>query len=170
MAKQIEIHEGNCTCGQVHYRMTSNPLIVHCCHCTWCQRQTGTAFAVNALIEANRVEVTQGKIENTIVETLGGSGQRIARCPKCKIAVWSEYLDVMDGKPDVIYFVRVGTLDSPEILPPDVHIYTSTKQPWFALLSGALAFDEFYDTVETWPPNSLKRLDALVKSVSERGS
>ena len=160
--------EGGCACSHVRYKMEASPLIVHCCHCSWCQRQSGAAFAVNALIEADRVEVLQGEVLNTTVETLGGSGQRIARCPKCKVAVWSEYLVVMGGAPDAIYFIRVGTLDTPDLLPPDIHIYTTTKQPWVVLPPDALAVDEGYDTEATWSPDSLKRLDILRERINER--
>ncbi|MCI2398554.1 GFA family protein [Aliiroseovarius subalbicans] len=145
--------------------MEDTPLIVHGCHCTWCQRQTGTAFATNALIEADRVTITKGQIENTLIETPGGSGQRIARCPNCKVAVWSEYLVMTSGLTDLIYFIRVGTLDTPESLPPDVHIYTSTKLQWVRLPPGALAVQEYYETDETWSSENLKRRDALRETI-----
>ena len=161
MEKSNAFLEGGCTCGHVRYKMEAAPLIVHCCHCSWCQRQTGTAFAVNALIESDRVEVCQGEIHNTTIESPGGSGQRFARCPRCKIAVWSEYLVMTGGIADLVYFIRVGTLDAPELLPPDVHIYTSTKQPWVVLPPDALVVDEYYETEETWSPDSLKRRDTL---------
>ena len=48
--------EGGCACGAVRYRLTSAPMFVHCCHCRDCQRQTGSAFVLNALIEADRVD------------------------------------------------------------------------------------------------------------------
>lgn len=159
--------EGGCTCGQVRYKMQASPLIVHCCHCSWCQRQSGSAFAVNALIEADRVEITKGAVDNTTIESLGGSGQRFSRCPTCKVAVWSEYLVMTGGITDMVYFIRVGTLDTPGYLPPDVHIYTSTKQPWIGLPRDALVFDESYNADETWAPDSLKRRDALRERLAD---
>lgn len=167
MKKSNAFLEGGCTCGYVRYKMEAAPLIVHCCHCSWCQRQTGTAFAVNALIEADRVELRQGEIHHTTVDSPGGSGQRFARCPKCKIAVWSEYLVMTSGIKDLVYFIRVGTLDAPERLPPDVHIYTSTKQPWVVLPADALVVDEYYDTEKTWSPDSLRRRDILRARIAE---
>ena len=161
MSSSEEYLEGGCTCGHVRYRMEASPLVVHGCHCSWCQRQTGTAFAVNALIEAERVEVISGEIHNTTVDSPGGSGQRFARCPKCKVAVWSEYLVMTSGITDMVYFIRVGTLDTPERLPPDVHIYTSTKQPWVVLGPDTLAVEEYYETEEVWSPDALERRETL---------
>ena len=109
--------------------MTSAPLFVHCCHCTWCQRETGTAFALNAMIEADRVELLHGEPEVVDTPSNSGQGQKISRCPECKVAVWSNYA----GAGDTVRFVRVGTLDEAGRVPPDIHIFTSTKQPWVVL-------------------------------------
>ena len=149
--------EGGCTCRAVRYRMTSAPLVVHCCHCRWCQRETGTAFALNAVIEADRVELLQGEVEVIVTPSLSGKGQKIARCPACRIAVWSNYA----GGGDAVRFVRVGTLDEPDRLPPDIHIYTSSKQPWVTLPPGTPAVPEFYELEQYWSKESLARRAAL---------
>src|ERR1043165_9021048 len=132
--------EGRCDCGQVRYRMTSRPMFVHCCHCRWCQRETGASFALNAMIEADRVELLHGEVEVVVTPSLGGRGQKIVRCPRCHIAVWSHYA----GAGDAVRFVRVGTLDEPDRLPPDVHIFTASKQPWGILSAGTPAVAEYY--------------------------
>ena len=150
--------EGGCTCGQLRYRMTSGPMYVHCCHCRWCQRETGTAFALNAMIEAERVEVLQGEPEVVMTPSLSGKGQKIARCPRCRIALWSNYA----GAGDRIRFLRVGTLDDPDRLPPDIHIFTASKQPWVVLPEGALAFAAYYDREACWPAESLARRKAAL--------
>ncbi|MEE8455784.1 MAG: GFA family protein, partial [Limibaculum sp.] len=118
--------DGGCACGAVRYRMSGAPMFVHCCHCRWCQRETGAAFALNALIEADRVLVLTGAPEAVPTPSASGWGQRIARCPECRVALWSNYA----GAGDAVRFVRVGTLDEPDRLPPDIHIYTASKQPW----------------------------------------
>lgn len=156
MTKKIE---GGCTCGEVRYEVLSSPLIVHCCHCRWCQRQTGTAFALNALFEAEYVRVTKGEVEILAVASPSGRGQTIARCQSCRIAVWSNYY--MGGLKDYIRFIRVGTLDNPDLLPPDVHIFTSTKQPWVQLPDGAKAVEQFYNYDEVWSADNLARREAL---------
>jgi hypothetical protein len=134
--------------------MLTAPMIVHCCHCRWCQRETGTAFALNAMIEADRVELTTDTAPEMIVTpTLSGKGQKIHRCPSCKIAVWSNYA----GAGDLARFVRVGTLDEPDHLPPDIHIFTMSKQPWVVLPPGARAVPEYYVTDDVWSAASLER-------------
>ena len=149
--------EGGCTCRQVRYRMTSRPLFVHCCHCSWCQRETGTAFALNAMIEADRVTLLAGDPEMVDTPSASGRGQKIWRCPACRVAVWCTY----SGAGDKVRFVRVGTLDQPARLPPDIHIFTSTRQPWVMLPDGVPAVPEFYDPREMWPAESLERRRAL---------
>ena len=152
-------HEGGCACGFVRYRMNSEPLVVHGCHCSLCQRQNGSAFAVNALIEEDRVELLEGEVVGIRVPSPSGESQEIFRCPKCQVALWSYYLVFHDE----VRFIRVGTLDDPSRLPPDVHIYTVSKQPWFELPPGALAVEEYYVTNDVWRPESLKRRDALLQ-------
>ena len=128
-------------------------MIVHACHCRWCQRETGTVHALNAVYEADRVVHTAGDPEIIVTPSASGKGQRIARCPICKVAVWSNYA----GSGSVARFVRVGTLDNPELCPPDVHIFTASKQPWVSLASGAKAFTGFYEMSEVWSAESLER-------------
>ena len=150
--------EGGCDCKAVRYRMESRPLVVNCCHCRWCQRETGSAFALNAMIESDRV-TTLG-IEPELVDTPSesGLGQKIARCPKCRVAVWSHY----PGAGPVTKFVRVGTLDNPDALPPDVHIFTASKQPWVQLPQGARVYTEYYEREDVWSPESLQRRATLL--------
>ena len=153
----VEMQEGGCSCRHVRYRMTGKPLFVNCCHCRWCQRETGSAFVLNAMIEADRVELLEGEVEIIDTPSNSGKGQRIARCPKCFVALWSHYAGAGDG----VNFMRVGTLDNPDRLPPDVHIFTSTKQPWLQLPPGVPVFAEFYKPAEQWPQDTLNRFAAL---------
>ncbi len=138
--------------------MTSAPLFVHCCHCRWCQRETGTSFALNAMIESERVEILAGAPECVDTPSNSGKGQKIWRCPKCRIAVWSNYA----GAGDALRFVRVGTLEEPDRLPPDIHIFTSSKQPWVMLPPATPAVPEYYDRTQYWPEESLERRKAML--------
>ena len=122
-----ESFEGGCACRTVRSRMTSRPLFVHCCHCRWCQRESG-------------------------------KGQKIVRCPTCRVALWSHY----GGAGDVLKFVRVGTLDEPDRFPPDIHIFTASKQPWVVLPQGTPAVPEYYRSSELWPAESLERRKAVL--------
>jgi hypothetical protein len=149
--------EGACTCGEVRYRLTSEPLFVHCCHCLNCQRQTGSAFVVNILIETDRVELLSGAPQPVDAERPGRKPQTIWRCPTCQVALYSEY-----GHPQ-IRFVRAGTLDDPSTVAPDVHIFTRTKLPWVTLPGSVPAFEVYYDEQELWPAASLERVAALTR-------
>ncbi|MEQ8348636.1 MAG: GFA family protein [Sneathiellaceae bacterium] len=145
--------EGGCTCGAVRYRMLDAPMFVHCCHCSWCQRSSGSAFAVNALIEADRVILLQGRPEMVSTPTPSGAGQKTARCPQCRVALWSHYGRVGDA----ISFLRVGSLDRPALVPPDLHIHTDSRQPWTVIPPDARSVPVYYDLAEYWPAESLAR-------------
>lgn len=154
----MDLVQGRCTCGAVTYRMHGRPLFIHACHCRWCQRETGTAFAHNAMIEADRVELLTGAPEVVLTPSASGKGQKITRCPACRIALWSNYA----GAGDLFRFVRIGTLESPGAFPPDVHIFTASKQPWVVLPPGMPAFPVFYDRNALWPQGSLDRRAACL--------
>jgi len=148
--------EGGCSCGEVRYRLTSEPLVTHCCHCLNCQQQTGSAFVINLLIEASRLELLAVEPRPVDVPRDEGKTQRIYRCPTCGVAVFSEY-----GGP-AVKFVRAGTLDGGAQVEPDVHIYTRSKIPWVALPESVPAFEAFYELPAVWPPESLDRLEAAM--------
>ena len=154
--------EGGCTCKAVRYRMESAPLFVHCCHCRWCQRETGASFALNAMIEADRVTHVGIEPELIVTPTESGRGQTIARCPTCRVAVWSNYA----GAGPLLRFVRVGTLDNPDLLPPDIHIFTRSKQSWLVLPEGVPAVLEYYEREDCWPADSLARRMALLPAIA----
>jgi hypothetical protein len=152
------MREGGCDCGAVRYRMNAEPMIVHCCHCRWCQRETGSGFVINAIVETSNLDVTGGTI---MVDTpsASGNGQKIVRCPKCHVALWSHYGQAGTA----LAFVRAGTLDHPSSVTPDVHIFTSTKLPWIDLPGGAQVFAEFYDVRTVWSPETMARARAATK-------
>jgi hypothetical protein len=148
--------DGGCACGALRYRLASGPMFINCCHCLNCQRQTGSAFVINLLIEADRVEVLKGTAQPVDVPRDDGSVQRIFRCPHCQVAIFSEY-----GRPEV-RFVRGGTLDDPTGITPDVHVYTRSKVGWVTLPEGTPAFQAYYDSNKLWPADSLRRREAVL--------
>ncbi len=150
--------EGGCACGGVRYRVTSRPMFVNCCHCHWCQRETGASFALNAMFEADRVVLLSGEPEVVDTPSQSGKGQKISRCPSCRVALWSNY----SGSGQAVRFVRVGTLDDPGRLPPDAHIFTASKQAWVVLPDDIPAFEAFYVRDEVWSKQSLARRRATV--------
>lgn len=155
--------EGGCACRHTRYRLESRPLVVHCCHCSWCQRESGASFALNAMIEADRVTNLGAEPELIDTPSASGRGQKIARCTKCRIAVWSNYASAGP----LIKFVRVGTLDRPDRLPPDIHIFTSTRQPWIVIPPAVPAVAEYYDRERYWPPESLARRQVLLPRIEQ---
>ena len=154
MTEKSNTYEGGCACGAVRYRLESAPLFVHCCHCTWCQRETGSAFALNALIEADRVTLLHGNPVMTETPSNSGKGQNIWRCPDCQVALWSDYV----GFRGAVHFVRAGTLDESERVPPDIHIFTASKQPWVVIPDDQPAVEIYYRSSEYWPEESLERV------------
>lgn len=151
---------GKCGCGEVHYRLSIKPMFVHCCHCTWCQRETGSAFALNALVESEKLSVDKGQIESIETPSNSGFGQVIIRCVKCKVALWSHY---GAGK-EKVAFLRVGTLLNPNLCPPNIHIYTSCKQSWLKLDDLTVKVEKFYRKFEFWPQESIKRYRKAIDS------
>ena len=152
---------GGCACGYIRYTLNSTPLIIHCCYCNTCQRATGSAFVLNLLIESKHVSLDKDSGKPIAIRTpsCSSAGQLITRCPKCYVAVWSNYA----GAGPYTSFVRVGTLDeeSKKGAEPDVHIYTESKAPWMTLPEGVLAKEKYYDLIGVWSEESLKRLEAM---------
>lgn len=155
--------EGGCDCRAVRYRMETAPLFVHCCHCRWCQRESGAAFALNAMIETSNVELIAGPLDTVRTPSASGKGQLILRCPQCRVAVWSHY----SGSGERVAFIRVGTLDNPDAHPPGIHIFSTTKQPWVILPPDTPAVPEYYDRAKVWPTESLQRFSRLMQAPAD---
>ncbi len=156
----IKERDGGCTCGAVRYRLNRTPLFVHCCHCTWCQRETGSAFAVNVLIEAEAVELLKGEVTKQDLPSASGAGQLFNRCGSCGVTLWSNYGSAKER----VHFVRGGTLDEPALAPPDIHIFTSSKQPWVVLPEDVPAVEEYYRRSLYWPPQHVERYKAALSA------
>jgi len=154
--------QGGCACGAVRYRLASAPMFVNCCHCTWCQRETGSAFVINAIIERDRIE-TAGETVAIDTASESGTGQIVHRCPICLVALWSHY-----GRRTQVAFVRAGTLDRNDLIQPDAHIFTRSKVPWVRLPEGARAFEVYYDTDREWPAASLERRRRVLARAAPR--
>lgn len=155
--------EGGCACGALRYRLEREPLFVHCCHCTRCQRETGGPFAHHALVEFDTMRVVSGAPEFAAVPSDSGTPHHVARCPTCRTALWNEW----GTRPAATRYVRVGTLDEPARLPPQAHIFTRSRQPWL-VPSGAPAFEAWYDAGQLWPAASRARHRAARQRLRER--
>ncbi|SDF76171.1 Uncharacterized conserved protein [Celeribacter baekdonensis] len=144
---------GRCTCGEIEYALGDSFMCVHSCHCTWCQRETGSAFALNGMIETTHLSVTKGMPEMVLTPSNSGKGQTITRCPSCHVALWSHYA----GAGRAVAFVRVGTLDQAREITPDVFIFTSTAVPWMRFPEGAKVYPDYYPTKEVWTADAIAR-------------
>jgi len=151
--------KGSCFCRAISYELSAKPMFVHCCHCYDCQRQTGGAFAINALIERSEITLSKGEPVTVRMPTESGKPHDILRCPDCQTALWSFY-----GGRTAIAFLRVSTLEKPHAVVPDVHIFTRSKVPWVVLPPTVRAFEVYYSTKDEWPAESLVRREAAVAS------
>jgi hypothetical protein len=157
MSKQFP---ASCFCSAVKFRLTAAPMFVHCCHCTDCQVQTGSAFAINAIIERDRVEIVEGAPVVVTLPTDSGRPHDVTKCAQCQTALWSDY-----GRRGVMVFVRVATLARPHAIVPDVHIFTRSKLPWVGLPADVRQFAEYYSTTKEWPPEALARRKAVLAKI-----
>ena len=155
-----EALEGGCGCGTVRYRLLAEPIFTNNCFCRLCQRQTGTASAVNAFIETDQLEHLAGDL--TAHELLTGSGgvQTVLRCKQCGTPLWSHYPRLGN----IGSAIRVGTLDNPSAVTPDAAIFVSEKPSWASLPHGVPAFDATYKPADVLPPDRLDRLKRLLPS------
>lgn len=152
---------GHCGCGEIVFRLNHAPLFTHCCHCTWCQRESGSAFALNAMIESDKVELIKGTPQWMTLPSASGFGQQVAHCGSCKVNLWSHY----GGMGPLVSFVRVGTLKNARDISPDIHIFTSTRVAWLNQVSGIPEVEAFYDRQTFWPTASLDRLTPLLPQI-----
>ncbi len=146
--------EGGCACRTIRYRLTTSPMIVQACHCRDCQRLTGGPFAINLWIERRFVEGNPANSEVVPVGGRSGKAHDVSFCATCGTILWSRYHIVSSD----CLFVRAGTLDTPEAVTPDVHIFTRSKLPWLALPEGMPAFETIYRIDDVWPAESKERL------------
>ncbi|HEY2034673.1 MAG TPA: GFA family protein [Rhizomicrobium sp.] len=152
----------SCFCGAVAFKLTAAPMFVHCCHCTDCQVQTGGAFAINAIIEAEHVRVTKGAPVAVTLPADSGRPHDVYKCAECQTALWSDY-----GRRKVMLFVRVSTLKRPHNIVPDVHIFTRSKVPWVGLPDDVRQFEEYYSTTKEWPADALARRQAVLAKIKK---
>ena len=152
--------KGACSCGEVEFTLLQAPMFIHCCHCTWCQKETGSAFALNALIETSSINLDGGKLTRITVPTNSGKGQIIVRCSKCLSALWSHY----GAAEEKVAFLRVGTLNNSREIQPDIHIYTSSKVNWLKLGYDTPVVEEYYRRSQYWPESSINRYKSAVQA------
>ncbi len=136
----VKIAKGHCGCGSVRFEVAQQPFAIHACHCSYCQRETGAAFAHNALVEPQALKLVAGEVEMVAIPAQSGNPQRIIRCKKCRTPVWGHYASFGDHA----CFIRVGAMERPSDFPPDVHIFTASKPDWLTLEGHVPIFQGLY--------------------------
>ena len=129
--------DGGCRCEQVRFRIEAAPIITQCCHCRECQNVTGSAFAINTMIESRHVSTVAGHP----VLFVSDDGQSSMQCAACGSNVWAFHRHFGDA----VAFIGVGRLDEGERLPPEVHYFTRSRHPWVSTPANLPAFETLGD-------------------------
>jgi hypothetical protein len=148
-----DIQAGGCGCGAVRYQLSGPPLFTHVCHCSECQRRTGSAFGLTMMIQRTQLEIIQGELKGISVNTDSGTLKTSYFCPACGVHIWNER-----DRDSSIYAFRPGTLDNASGIVVGAHVWTCSKQAWVKLDPAIPAFKKMYDRGEVWPPTSLDRV------------
>ncbi|WP_347912027.1 GFA family protein [Pseudomonas grandcourensis] len=119
---------GSCLCGNVQYSTLAAPLMTAVCHCSDCQKQSGSAFSVNVLVPTEGFEV-EGRSLSSYASN-GGSGLPVRRffCSTCGSALYSA-ITTMPG----LFAVKAGTLSDTSAPTPALHMFCASAQPWVAI-------------------------------------
>lgn len=147
-------YAGRCFCGAVQYRINEEPLTVYACHCTDCQKRSGSAFGLSMWVNRAAIEVTQGE---AVLQIASGHDDRLRHarlCLQCHTRLWS----APEDRPELAV-VRPGTLDDTSWLEPVAHLWTRSAQPWVKIPEGVVRY-------ETQP----KELTELARLWRERAS
>lgn len=150
---------GGCACGAVRYEIDAVPIFVNNCHCTLCQRQTGSTSVVNMFVEGDKLHQLSGETIRHVVKAGSGGDHVIVRCAACGTAMWSFY----PRMGELGAGVRAGTLDDPAAVRPDAAIFVADRMPWVTLPEGIPQFETTYNPAELLPPERFQRLAALIE-------
>ena len=130
------LHTGGCQCGAIRYEVAGEPRQVVACHCTDCQRQSGSAFGMTMVVEVSAFRITAGtpRIYHSTSST--GRAKAGAFCPDCGTRIYHQ----PQWRKGTIS-VKPGTLDDTTWLQPQIHIWTASKQPWVTIPEGVEAHE-----------------------------
>lgn len=128
---------GGCLCGSTRYEIAAEPTLIYACHCSDCQKATGSAFVLAMRVPPGRIVCTQGGAKPYVRARADGRKRSVFRCPHCLTALWSENVE-----PSKYVTVYAGTLDDSARLPPPAHVWTQDAQPWIGLPKDGLLFPQ----------------------------
>jgi hypothetical protein len=144
---------GSCNCQSVQYTITDAPLFTHLCHCTKCQKRTGSAFVLNIMVFVNDIALTSAAPESYTTITDSGSELTTFACSSCRDILYHTHPEFAR-----IVMIAGGTVDDPGWIKPQAHIFVRSKQPWLELSNDIPAYLEMYQLEDTWPQASLAKL------------
>jgi len=136
MTRSIHPCDGGCACGDIRYRLLDDPLEVHACHCTDCQRLTGSAFVLSMSIQRSSLERLRGEPARFDFENPEGIRKRNYLCPRCGSRLWGE-----PARFPEIFSLRPSTLDDASWWEPTAHIWLASAQPWVSIPESVLRYD-----------------------------
>tara|TARA_Y100001934_G_C12157277_1_gene680227 strand:+ start:280 stop:783 length:504 start_codon:yes stop_codon:yes gene_type:complete len=147
---------GGCECGDTRYQFVGEPLFIHACHCTLCQRITGSAFQISMLMTKSQFSLSKGQPAVWHLKADSGNVRPVFFCERCGCQLYGD----APGRGPEIMWIQSGTLDDTTWFSPRAHIWTSSMQSWLTLPVDVPAFDTNYDAVKVWPASSLARMQA----------
>jgi hypothetical protein len=129
--------KGGCLCGKIRYESNAQPVMVAICHCTHCQKQSGSAFSVNLGLPKGSLKFIKG--ETSVYQDKGSSGMPVYRhfCSSCGSPIYSDVAAVPQ-----LDFLKSGTLDDVSWVKPSVSIWCESALNWVVNPSGVASFPQ----------------------------
>ncbi len=128
---------GGCQCGNIRYEVVGIPKQLVVCHCTDCQRQSGSAFGMTLVVNEADFRLTQGEPKTFASKSHTGRAKLGAFCPECGTRIYHK----PEWRKGTVS-VKPGTLDDTRWLKPDMHLWTSSKQTWVTIPEGVKAYEK----------------------------
>lgn len=136
---------GGCVCGAVRYTLKPGlRMKPYACHCTDCQKRTGSAFSFHMAVMENDCELS-GEVDEGHVTQPSGANSTIVGCARCKARIYAKN----DLRPGIVS-LRAGTLDNSTDMSPQAHFWVSSKQPWIVIPDDVPTLETQPDTPEGW--------------------
>ena len=130
---------GGCLCGAIRYEITQPPLVTYTCHCTVCQRLTGSAFSSALVVPAEACRFRGRAAVLPAHRRQRPCGDPVGLCGVRHLAL--QRREARTAPPGTFVAVRAGTLDDTSWLRPTAHFWTRSAQPWVTLPEGDTRFE-----------------------------
>ena len=135
----MKSHKARCTCGAIRYKFTGEPYTVYACHCTTCQRRTGSAFGLSMIVPATSIEITEGDPADVVTK----DGRTLQYCSGCRS------LMILKASPDT-FCVFPGAFDDKTWFKPVANTWIRSAQPWVYIDSNLKSYQKNPDFAELY--------------------